>query len=284
MDASPPSRPEWLRKKITMGDLRDVEAIIAGAELHTVCREALCPNIGECFARRQATFLILGNRCTRRCTYCSVSKDMPLPPDPEEPARVVQSVRAMGLRHVIVTSPTRDDLPDGGGRHFAAVARALKSSDPSLTVELLIPDFQGNETALETVAHCGAEIVGHNLETVPRLYRIRKGAHYGRSLEVLKKLKEFNPHLRTKSGIMVGLGERKEEVLSLMEDLLAVECRLLSIGQYLAPTRAHTPVVEYVTPERFDFYREEGMRMGFEHIRSSPYTRSSYLAEEYLKG
>ena len=279
----PFSKPKWLRKRISLSSLREVEEIIAKGKLHTVCQEAMCPNIGECFSRRQATFLILGNRCTRRCTFCSVPKDVPLPPDPDEPAHVAESVAAMGLRHVVITSPTRDDLRDGGAAHFAATVAAIKALDERIVVELLIPDLQENEAALHTVAHSGAEIVGHNLETVPRLYAIRKGAKYDRSLRVLKKLHELNPQLRTKSAIMLGLGEREAEVTQLLRDLLAHDCRLLSIGQYLSPGKTFSDVVEFVPPERFDRFRDIGMAMGFDYIKSSPYTRSSYMAEEYLK-
>ncbi len=276
------SKPEWLRKRIRLSDLRDVEALLAKGKLHTVCQEANCPNIGECFARQQATFLILGNRCTRHCTYCSVPKDIPLPPDPNEPEHVADSAEAMGLRHVVITSPTRDDLPDGGATHFAATVRAIKARDARIVVELLIPDLQENQEALRVIAHSGAEIVGHNLETVPRLYHIRKGAQYERSLRVLKKLKALNPDIRTKSGIMLGLGEREEEVTTLLRDLLEHDCRLLSIGQYLSPGKGYSDVVEFVPPERFERFRDIGMAMGFDYIKSSPYTRSSYMAEEYL--
>jgi lipoic acid synthetase len=276
-------KPEWLRKKITPSMMREVEAMIAGSGLHTICQEALCPNIAECFSKKQATFLILGYHCTRGCTFCNVTKKRPLPPVPEEPQRVAETVRRMGLRHVVVTSPTRDDLPDGGAGHFARTVEAIKALDPAIVVEILVPDFREDEKAIETAARSGAEIVGHNIETVPRLYHIRKGADYGRSLRVLKKLAASNPKIATKSGIMLGLGERKEEVLETMEDILKTGCRLLSIGQYLAPSSHHTPVVEYVEPALFDFYREAGLAMGYRYIKSSPYTRSSYMAHEYLK-
>ncbi len=277
------SKPEWLRKKITLSSLREVEAIIAKGRLHSVCQEAMCPNIGECFSKKQATFLILGKQCTRQCTFCSVSKEIPLPPDPEEPGHVAQSVEAMGLRHVVITSPTRDDLPDGGAAHFAQTVQAIKQMDDTIVVELLIPDMQEKEAALKTIAYSGAELIGHNLETVPRLYHIRKGAKYERSLRVLKKLSLLNPDIMTKSGIMLGLGEKEEEVTALLHDLLEHDCKLLSIGQYLAPSSEYTEVVEFVPPERFDYFRDKGMAMGFRYIKSSPYTRSSYMADEYLK-
>ncbi len=283
MQTMQPRKPEWLRKKITPSSLREVESLIAKGGLHTVCQEALCPNIGECFSNRQATFMILGNQCTRRCTFCSVPKNRPLPIDPDEPDQVAETVRKMGLRHVVITSPTRDDLPDGGAAHFAKTVQAVKNLDNAVVVELLIPDMQEDESALAVVAASGAEIVGHNVETVPRLYAVRKGAKYERSLRVLKQLAVMSPSVATKSGIMLGLGEYEDEVLELMQDLLDVQCRLLSIGQYLSPSREHAPVVEFVEPGRFDFFREKGMEMGFHFIKSSPYTRSSYMAHEYLK-
>ncbi len=276
------SRPEWLRKRISLTELTEMRERLAKGRINTICEEALCPNIGECFSKNQATFLILGNICTRACTFCNVTKGAPLMPDPDEPANIAETVRMMGLRHVVITSPTRDDLPDGGAEQFCKTVDAVKSLDSSIRVELLIPDLHEKEEALKLVAESGAEIVGHNLETVPRLYHIRKGAKYERSLLVLEKLHAINPEMATKSGIMLGLGERDEEVLKLMQDLLDTGCRLLSIGQYLAPSDSHVPVVEFVKPERFDFFREEGMKMGFRYIKSSPYTRSSYMAHEYL--
>jgi lipoic acid synthetase len=276
-------KPEWLRKKITPSRLREVEAILSEGGLHTICQEALCPNIGECFSKKQATFLILGHQCTRRCTFCNVSKAIPLPPNPGEPGKVAETVLKMGLRHVVVTSPTRDDLHDGGAEQFLRTVHAIKAEDESIVVEILIPDMRENIGALTKVAHSGAKIIGHNVETVPRLYAIRKGADYERSLRVLKQLASLNPSVATKSGIMLGLGEREEEVLKVMQDLLDAGCRLLSIGQYLAPSRRHTPVVEYVEPERFDYFRQKGLEMGFRYIKSSPYTRSSYMAHEYLQ-
>ncbi len=276
------SRPEWLRKRISLAELAEMRERLAKGRINTICEEALCPNIGECFSKKQATFLILGNICTRACTFCNVTKGAPLMPDPDEPSNIAETVKTLGLRHVVITSPTRDDLPDGGAGQFCKTVDAVKSLDGSIRVELLIPDLHEKEEALKLVAESGAEIVGHNLETVPRLYHIRKGAKYERSLRVLEKLHSFNPETATKSGIMLGLGEKDEEVLKLMQDLLDTGCRLLSIGQYLAPSDSHVPVMEYVEPKRFDFFREEGMKMGFRYIKSSPYTRSSYMAHEYL--
>jgi lipoic acid synthetase len=277
-------KPEWLRKPIRPSAMAALEAQFARAALHTVCREAACPNIGECFAHKQATFMILGSRCTRACTFCNVTRAIPLPPDPDEPRRVAEAVRSLGLRHVVVTAPTRDDLGDGGAAQFAATVRAIKGMDPAIRVELLVSDLREDAEALAVVAASGAEILGHNLETVPRLYHVRKGAEYHRSLRVLETLASLNPDTLTKSGIMLGLGEREEEVTALMGDLLAAGCRLLSIGQYLSPSSRHAPVVEYVEPKQFDRYREIGMEMGFRFIKSSPYTRSSYMAHEYLEG
>jgi len=276
------SRPEWLRKRISLSELTLMRERLAKGRINTICEEALCPNIGECFSNNQATFLILGNICTRACTFCNVSKGAPLAPDPQEPAKIAETVKTLGLRYVVITSPTRDDLPDGGAEQFCKTVEAVKSLDESIRVELLIPDLHESEEALAKVANSGARIVGHNLETVPRLYRIRRGAKYERSLRVLERLHTINPDIATKSGIMLGLGEEDDEVLELMRDLLSVGCRLLSIGQYLAPSNSHVPVVEFVEPKRFDFLRDEGMKMGFRFIKSSPYTRSSYMAHEYL--
>jgi len=203
--------------------------------------------------------------------------------DEEEPENVARAVRELGLRHVVITSTTRDDLSDGGAEHFCKTVRAIKAMDTSIVVELLIPDLQENNRALEHIAKSGAEIIGHNLETVPRLYHVRKGAEYERSLRVLKKLSLSDPRLSTKSGIMLGLGEEDDEVIGLMQDLLGVGCHYLSIGQYLAPSSLHAEVVEYVKPEKFEFFQKTGTKMGFRYIKSSPYTRSSYMAHEYLE-
>ena len=227
--------------------------------------------------------MILGNICTRACTFCAVSRGRPMALDSSEPDNVAKAVRRLGLRHVVITSSTRDDLSDGGAAHFCETVKAIKDIDDTITVELLIPDLQENEAALASMAKSGAEIIGHNLETVPRLYHVRKGAAYERSLRVLKMLSSLNPSIATKSGIMLGFGERDEEVISLMQDLLNAGCRYLSIGQYLAPSHRHETVVEYVKPERFELFRQLGMQMGFDYIKSSPYTRSSYMAHEYLE-
>ena len=276
------NKPSWINKRIKISQLQEVKKIVKDASLHTICQEALCPNIAECFSKKNASFLILGNICTRKCTYCNVSKGKPLKPDINEPKNLAQSIKAMNLKHVVITSPTRDDLKDGGAKHFKKCVDEIKSMDENITVELLIPDMKGDRESLKIVANSGADIIGHNIETVPRLYHIRKGANYRRSLNVLKTLLDLNPNILTKSGIMVGLGEKDEEVLEVMRDLIDVGCYLLSIGQYLAPSKKHTPVIEYVNPKKFEYFYEEGKKMGFRYIKSSPYTRSSYMAHEYL--
>lgn len=276
-------KPEWLRKKITPSSHQAMKSLLLKDNIHTICEEALCPNISECFSQKVATFMILGTRCTRACSFCAVDRNKPLKPDLLEPEKIANAVLKLGLKHVVITSPTRDDLADGGARHFFNTVQAIKALDDSIDVELLIPDMQESDKALELIALSGAKIIGHNLETVPRLYHVRKGSHYQRSLRVLRKLLEFNPLCTTKSGIMLGLGERDDEVIKLMDDLLNAGCRFLSIGQYLSPSLHHASVVEYVKLERFDFLRRIGLEMGFGYIKSSPYTRSSYMAHEYLE-
>ncbi len=279
----PIRRPEWLQKKISPAAHAEMDRMLEGLRLHTVCREANCPNISECYCSGRATFLILGAACTRLCSFCNVTKKEPLPPDPGEPERVAAAVLRLGLAHVVVTSPTRDDLPDGGAGIFGKTVAAIRNSSPQTGIELLIPDFGGDPESIATVVGAGPDIIGHNLETVPRLYHIRQGADYLRSLKVLRLLHNLDPALRTKSGIMLGLGEKKEEVLSLLADLLETGCRYLSIGQYLAPSRNHYPVQDFVPPERFAMYRERAIAIGFEHVESGPYVRSSYHAERYGK-
>ncbi len=276
-------KPQWLRKKITPSAHLAIKELLGERSIHTICEEALCPNISECYRQKVATFMIMGTHCTRACSFCAVSRAKPALLDPSEPENVALAVSKLGLKHAVITSPTRDDLEDGGAEHFFKTVHAIKALDRSVVVEILIPDLQNNDDALRCVAASGAEIIGHNLETVPRLYRIRKGAAYQSSLGVLQKLLSFNPSCATKSGIMLGLGERDEEVFGVMEDLLKVGCRFLSIGQYLSPSSRHERVVEYVNPERFEMFRRAGMQMGFDYVKSSPYTRSSYMAHEYLE-
>lgn len=274
-------KPEWLRKKANPGDQAEMRRLLGELRLNTVCQQALCPNISECFSCGQATFLILGRNCTRLCSFCNLEKTAPLAPEGDEPERVAQAVSRLKLSHVVVTSPTRDDLPDGGAGSYAATVAAIRAASPATRIELLIPDLQGERASLALVADARPDILAHNLETVPRLYLIRSGADYRRSLEVLRICKELAPESRTKSGIMLGMGETVDEVLEVFRDLRGVECDYLSIGQYLAPSRAHYPVQEYLAPERFDELRRVARELGFSHVESGPYVRSSYHAGQY---
>ena len=274
-------KPEWLRKKVNPGDQNEMRQLLGELRLNTVCQQALCPNISECFACGQATFLILGKNCTRLCSFCNVEKTAPLPVDSDEPARVAEAVARLKLSHVVITSPTRDDLPDGGAGVYAATVTAIRCASPDTRIELLIPDFQGSLPSLAAVIASRPDIVAHNVETVPRLYQIRSGAEYGRSLEVLRLCAGLAPDIRTKSGIMLGMGELEGEVLQVFRDLRGVGCAYLSIGQYLAPSRSHYPVQEYVSPELFESLRAEALEMGFSHVESGPYVRSSYHAGKY---
>lgn len=280
----PLRKPEWLRVRSNIGEEnRKVISLLRELSLHTVCEEAHCPNCGECFKRRTATFMILGNNCTRNCTFCTVAKAAPACVDKEEPVRVAEAVKKLGLRHVVVTSVTRDDLPDGGASHFADVIRAIQtafSGNPPV-IEVLIPDFQGDRAALSAVIAAKPDIINHNVETVPRLYgEVRPMAIYERSLELLSRAKQEAPAIYTKSGVMVGLGEMHQEIVALMRDLRNVGCDLLTIGQYLAPSKQHHPVVAYIAPEEFEAYRTEAQALGFLHAASAPLVRSSYMAGE----
>jgi len=274
-------KPAWLQKKISPSSHGEMEGLLKELNLNTVCQQARCPNITECFSKRQATFLILGRICTRLCSFCSVSKETPLPPDPGEPASVAQAVRRLGLAHVVVTSPTRDDLPDGGAAAFAETVARIRQESPRTKVELLIPDFTGSAAALATVVASAPDILGHNLETVPRLYGIRTGADYRRSLDLLREAHRLDPELKTKSGFMLGLGEEEGELFAALDDLLKTGCSYLSLGQYLAPSRMHQKVERFVEPEIFERYRVAALAMGFQHVESGPYVRSSYHAELY---
>lgn len=274
-------RPEWLQKKLSPGAHADMEKMLVELQLNTVCQQALCPNITECFRQKQATFLILGAACTRLCAFCNVAKTVPLPADPGEPARVAAAVKRLGLAHVVVTSPTRDDLPDGGAAAFAATVTAIRRQSPGTRIELLVPDFQGRPGSIAEVVDAAPDILGHNVETVPRLYEIRKGAVYARSLGVLAAAHARAPHLPTKSGLMLGMGETRDEVRAVLADLRGVGCAFLSLGQYLAPSRRHRPVSAFIPPETFDSLKEEALRLGFAHVESGPYVRSSYHAADY---
>lgn len=276
-------KPGWLRKKISFSAQKEMDQLLKENGIHTICQEAKCPNISECFAAKTATFLILGGICTRRCTYCNVTTGAPLEVDEKEINQVTDAVERLGLKFVVITSPARDDLKDGGAEQFLKVTKNVLNTVPQTKVELLIPDFQGSIESIKKVANSGAIIVGHNIETVPRLYSIRKASMYQRSLDVLQEIKKHAPNnVKTKSAIMLGLGETKEEVVSVFKDLLNVGCKLLSVGQYLAPSNEYEKVKEYVTPKQFEEYKKIALDMGFEYVHSSPYARSSYMAHEYI--
>ena len=279
-------KPVWLRRKLPDAEaLAKMRGLLRRHGLHTVCEGALCPNQGECFGRGTATFLILGNTCTRSCTFCAIpTEERPPAPDPGEPERIARASAELGLRHVVVTSVTRDDLQDGGAAHFAETVRALRRITPEITVEILIPDFQGSAEALRTVLESAPHILNHNLETVPRLYpEVRPQADYGRSLLLLKRAKEAKPGEVTKSGLMLGLGEEREEILRVMADLRGVSCDLLTLGQYLQPSGKHHPVVRFVPPEEFEDYRQAGEKMGFQAVFAAPLVRSSFHAAEIFQ-
>jgi len=275
-------KPPWLRRKLPHGDIyQKTRGLLKDSRLHTVCQEALCPNLGECFSSRTATFLILGDRCTRDCRFCAVKHGDPEPLDTEEPARVADAVREMALRYVVITSVTRDDLTDGGAGAFAETVREIRKRMPGILVEVLIPDFKGDKKALETVIKASPRVLNHNMETVSRLYRIaRPQAVYERSLELLARVRQWDATIAPKSGIMLGLGEERYEVRQVLHDLLAAGCRSLTLGQYLQPSKDHLPVVRFVSPEEFDEWREVALKMGFVGVASGPFVRSSYQAKE----
>ncbi|MFA5143310.1 MAG: lipoyl synthase [Candidatus Omnitrophota bacterium] len=276
-------RPAWLDKKISLNACSGMKETLRSLRVETVCEQAMCPNIGECFGRREATFLILGRQCTRMCSFCNVKKGKPLPPDSGEPARVAEAAAKFSLKHVVITSVTRDDLADGGAGIFAETVLRIRKRSPAVKIEILIPDFRLSRDAIMLVVKSCPDIIAHNIETVPSLYDVtRKGADYGRSLRVLRLIRDISPHMKTKSGIMLGMGESAAEVYSVMKDLRSAGCDFLSIGQYLAPSRGHYPVKEYIAPDKFMRYKEEGAKMGFAHIESGPYVRSSYMAGNYL--
>lgn len=274
-------KPHWLQKKISPADHAAMDRLLGSLQLNTVCREASCPNISECFRQKQATFLIMGKECTRSCSFCNVSANRPSPLDPDEPARVAKAVVALELQHVVITSPTRDDLDDGGAGHFAATVAAVRAAAPQTAIELLVPDFKGDLSSLARVLAAKPDILGHNIETVPRLYSIRAGADFDRSLQLLCTAKKTAPEIPTKTGIMLGLGETAAEVSSTLAAIRATGCDYLSIGQYLAPSRSHYPVAAFIEPAEFDRYRKLALSMGFSHVESAPYVRSSYHADRY---
>ncbi len=285
MSASLPVRaPEWIReRKLRLADLHEIKTVMRENALHTVCEEARCPNRGECFARGTATFLLLGDVCTRACGFCDIANGKPRPVDPGEPWRVRSAVERMGLSFVVLTSVDRDDLPDGGAAHFADTIRAVRTLEPVPGVEVLTPDFLGRLESLETVLAAGPDVFNHNVETVPRLYReVRRGARLERSLGLLSAAKRIAPEKTTKSGFMLGLGEREEEVQALLEALREAGVDIVTIGQYLRPSSENLPVVEYVHPDVFERHRQAGEKLGFRHVFAGPFVRSSYRAEEAL--
>ncbi len=275
-----PHLPPWFKVRFREGpDYREIRRLTKELNLHTICEEARCPNVWECWNSRTATFLILGDICTRRCHYCAVATGRPLPLDEAEPDRVAAAVRALGLRHAVITSVNRDELPDGGARIFAETIGAIRRELPTCTVEVLIPDFLGDEAALEAVLAAKPDILNHNIETVPRLFpSVRPQGRYDRSIALLQAASSRGAV--TKSGLMVGLGETVEEVRAVMRELRATGCAIVSIGQYLQPTKAHWPVVRFYQPEEFRLIKEEGLALGFRHVESGPLVRSSYHAEQ----
>jgi lipoyl synthase len=278
----PQRLPEWVKRSVlNTEENRGVRAILKEGNLNTICESGRCPNKGECWARGTATFLLMGPLCTRTCKFCSVNKGMPDALDADEPARVAEASRKMGLKHVVLTSVNRDDLPDQGANHFAATIRALKKAIPLVNVEVLTPDFQGRRDCIEIVLAAEPVVFNHNIETVPRLYRkVRPGSKYNRSLEVLAMAKEINSNIPTKSGLMLGLGETEEEVKAVFQDLRKIDCDFLTVGQYLRPSREQLPVRKYVTPEAFDEFGKYARSLGFKMVHCGPLVRSSYHAEE----
>jgi len=278
-------KPDWLKIKLTTGDnFKELKNMMRGKTLHTVCEEAKCPNIHECWANRTATFMILGDICTRACRFCAVKTGLPTELDLQEPERVAEAAEQMGLKHAVVTSVARDDLADGGASIFAATIKAIRTRMPMCSVEVLIPDFMGNEESLRTVLAAKPDILNHNIETVERLSdKVRAKAKYGRSMELLQRSKRIAPKIPTKSSIMLGVGEEWDEILQAMDDLRAVDCDIMTIGQYLQPSMNHLPVTKYYTPDQFAELKAEGMKRGFSHVESGPLVRSSYHAHEQVK-
>jgi len=275
-------KPEWIRVKSGSGTgYHEVKRLLREHKLHTVCEEASCPNIGECFGKGTATFMILGDVCTRRCPFCDVAHGKPLPPDESEPQHLAQSIALLKLKYVVITSVDRDDLRDGGARHFSDCLAAIRASSPDTKLETLVPDFRGRlDTALDAMASHLPDVLNHNLETVPRLYKLaRPGADYAHSLKLLKDFKARFPHVMTKSGLMLGLGETDEEVLEVMRDLRAHDVEMLTLGQYLQPSEGHLPVLRYVEPATFKMFEDAAKKMGFSHAACGPMVRSSYFAD-----
>ena len=279
-------RPEWLRlRPLVPTILNEMTRLMRDLKLHTVCESARCPNRTECFAEATVTFIVLGDICTRNCTFCAVKRGRPQPPDPQEPERIMGAVNKLGLRYVVITSVTRDDLPDGGASQFAQTITAIRNYDSDIKVEVLIPDFRDSSPALQTVVDVHPAVLNHNVETVPRLYpEVRPQANYERSIELLKHAKSMGRELLTKSGLMLGLGEKRQEVIQVMEDLRKVDCDFLTIGQYLRPSINHHQVVRFVSPAEFEEYKNTGVAMGFKGVASAPFVRSSFQADKMFKG
>lgn len=277
-------KPEWLKVEIGGTRCGKVGRVLDKYALNTVCEQAGCPNRGECFRRSTATFMLLGSHCTRNCAFCNIEHSLPEPVDPAEPEHVARAAAELGLRHVVVTSVTRDDLDDGGAGHFAATVRAIRGLNPGVVIEVLIPDFQGDGQALQTVLDSKPDILNHNVETVPELYgEVRPAAVFSRSIELLRRVKERAAGMFTKSGFMLGLGEEEAQVVSLLQELRRVRCDIVTIGQYLQPSLSHYPVKEYVHPDQFEKYKKIALDMGIPCVASGPLIRSSYHAEEDFK-
>jgi lipoic acid synthetase len=286
IELSPPQRlpkPSWLRAKAPVGEnFHNLKKLARGLGLHTVCESAQCPNIGECWNHKTATFMLLGDICTRRCGFCAVPKGRPEPIDWEEPKRVAEAVATLGLKHAVVTSVNRDDDNIGSARVFAETIREIRELTPDCRIEVLIPDFQGIEESLRIVLDANPDVLNHNTETVPRLYRVvRSGARYQRTLDLLEKAKQISPKTVTKSGVMVGLGESSEELLEVFRDLAVRGVDILTVGQYLRPSKDHLPIARFYEPQEFDYLRQEALRYGFRHVESGPLVRSSYHAHEH---
>lgn len=275
-------KPPWLKRRLPAGhEYETVRKLLSNSRLHTVCQEARCPNLWECFSRHTATFLIMGSRCTRNCRFCAIENGALAPPDPGEPRRVAEAVARMQLRYAVITSVTRDDLPDGGAAFFAETIRQIRQRNPDSLVEVLIPDFQGNKEALLNVLEARPDVLNHNIETVPRLYpSVRPEAVYERSLTLLRRVKAYDAEIPAKSGLMLGLGESAEDVHQTLQDLLDAGCSLLTLGQYLQPTEAHLAVERFIPPGEFEAWRETALAMGFSEVASGPFVRSSYHARE----
>jgi lipoyl synthase len=280
-------KPDWIRIKITASDeITRVKQLLREHQLHTVCEEAACPNLAECFQHGTATFMIMGDLCTRRCPFCDVAHGKPLPLDKDEPQHLANAIKAMALKYVVITSVDRDDLRDGGAGHFADCINQIRQQTPSTKIEILVPDFRGRiEKAVAILANEPCDVFNHNLETVPRLYKqVRPGSDYQGSLNLLKQFNQAQPNIPTKSGLMLGVGEEKEEVHQVMQDLLDHGCSMLTLGQYLQPSKAHLPVKAYITPTEFDEYGRIAKEMGFKQVASAPMVRSSYHADLQAKG